>query len=299
MKARPGSKFLWLALFAAALPRPAGAAQTEASGYLKEFYRRGRSPLDHSPYWLSLTRARLTLENTSDLVFDSRLKLHLDYDHELRSGTFLKSPEFKTFGLGEPPGFWDLERTVSARGGRRYRHLLYRAWAGIDRGADQIRAGRQRIAWGTGKLWNPTDFINPYQPTAPERDERRGVDAFSWRHGFGDLSQGTLVYTFAGNWSETDLLGRFRSNARGVDMSLMGGKVSAASSGVAASASSWMAGGDFSVDMLDGNLHGEATYTDLRRRSAYWKTLIGYEYMFPVNPPVGWLRDVWVLGEYY
>src|SRR3989338_5940636 len=148
MKVRPDLKLFWLALFAAALPRPAGAAQMEASGYLKEFYRRGRSPLDHRLYWLSLTRARLTLENASDLVFDSRLKLHLDYDHELRTGTFLKSPEFKTFGLGEPPGFWDLERTVSARGGRRYRHLLYRAWAGLDRGADQIRAGRQRIAWG-------------------------------------------------------------------------------------------------------------------------------------------------------
>src|SRR5207253_1761816 len=104
--------------------------------------------------------------------------------------------------------------------------------------------GRQRVAWGTGKFWNPTDVLNPYQPTSVERDERRGVDAAYAKYSLGDLTQAEAAWAPQDRWPEHALLGRLKSNWRGYDVSAMGGKI-------ASSTNSWMAGGDFAGNFFE------------------------------------------------
>lgn len=54
--------------------------------------------------------------------------------------------------------------------------LLDQLWVKLDLGRVAfITAGRQRIRWGTGRFWNPTDFINT--------DIRNSVDFFDQRLG--------------------------------------------------------------------------------------------------------------------
>ncbi|RMH61777.1 MAG: hypothetical protein D6678_02765 [Zetaproteobacteria bacterium] len=60
----------------------------------------------------------------------------------------------------------------------------------MEHGAWQWTLGRQRIAWGSGRIWNPTDRFNPVQPTALEPEQKLGVDALQarWRYsGFGGV----------------------------------------------------------------------------------------------------------------
>lgn len=54
--------------------------------------------------------------------------------------------------------------------------LLDQLWVKFDLGrVAYITAGRQRIRWGTGRFWNPTDFVN--------EDIRNSIDFFDQRLG--------------------------------------------------------------------------------------------------------------------
>ncbi|HAH06465.1 MAG TPA: hypothetical protein DCM05_08055 [Elusimicrobia bacterium] len=279
-------KFVLL-LLAALLPAGSQAASIEASGYAKSLLRSTRSPLTRSYYWSDLNRARLTLDAKATFV-----RAHVDYDNEWLAGSYLRSADYARVGFGDAPAYWDMEQTLSSGTDVYYRHRLYRGWAELSSGASALRFGRQRIAWGTGKLWNPTDFLNPYSPTALEREERAGVDAAYLRQGLGRLGQAEAVYTLADRWPQSDLLARLRGNAFGTDVSVLGGKT-------ASSTASWAAGGDFAADVLGGSLHGEVLYSDLKTRTPFWKGLIGYDYDFGAAPAFRALKDLWLLVEYH
>lgn len=279
---------------------PARAAQVDASGYVKNLYQHTRSRLGARPYWLDLTRARLSLDAKAPLVAAESeweeppvsLRFHVDYDHELRTGTFFKSRDYQAFGLTEPPSHFPMEAVISTGTDGHYRHRLYRGWVEATALGAHLRFGRQRIAWGTGKLWNPTDILNPYSPTTLERDERRGVDAVYLRRGMGIYGQGEAVYAIGGNWAETDLLARAKGHILSTDFSFLGGKV-------AGSTGSWTIGGDVATDVYGGNLHGEWSHTELRLREPFWKVLVGYEYSFSAEPFWAPLKDVWLVFEYF
>ncbi|HVE13029.1 MAG TPA: hypothetical protein VNI01_06515, partial [Elusimicrobiota bacterium] len=190
-----------------------------------------------------------------------------------------------------PPSYLTMDQAIAAGSDANYRHRLYRGWVEAARGDVHLRFGRQRIAWGTGKLWNPTDVLNPFVPTTVERDERAGVDALYARTGLGELGQAESAWTLARDWAGSDLLGRLRGNRAGTDFSAMGGKV-------AGSTGSWMAGGDFASDLAGGSLHGEAAYVDPRTAPPYWRALAGYETTLSAAAPEPF-KDLWALAEVY
>ena len=287
-----------LLLLALLLPSWGGAAPFEASGSLKTLYSLSRSPLNGRQHWLDLSRARLALKGEKagpDAGGGEpawALRAQAEYDHELRFGSQLRSPESRLLGLSEPPAFLTMDQTISSGTDAGWRHRLYRGWVEAAGAGWTARFGRQRVAWGTGKIWNPVDILNPYQPTALEREERFGVDALLVRRGLGAVGAAEAVYGLGRSWVETDLLARARTNAAGADVALMGGKVSG-------STGSWMAGGETALDFLEGNLHGEWTYTVLETRTPFWRAMAGYEYSFSSDPPLGLLKDVWVDAEFF
>lgn len=273
-----------LSLLSLLLAAPA-AAGLSAEGYVKNVWVASRSPIDARPYFQNTSRARLTLDAKAS-VFNA----HVDYDHEALAGSFFRTKDYAFFGLAEPQEWLTMEQNLSTSTTHIWRHRLYRGWVGVEGERGVLRLGRQRIAWGTGKIWNPIDVLNPYQPTSVERDQRRGVDAAYARVSLGDLSQAEAVWAPRDAWTEHALLARLRSNARGWDASVVGGKLGL-------STGAWMAGGDFAGELWDGTLHGEWSYTHPERRQDYWKAGLGWDYTFD---PAAWpgLRETQLVVEY-
>jgi len=282
-----GLCLLWAAAGVQARELRTGPVRLEAAGYLKELWQGSHSALDGRAYFLNIDRARLTVDAQASVF-----KAHLDYDQEVLAGSYFRTSEYRLFGLAEPGSWLDLEQTIADSATSLWRQRLYRGWAGLETGATALRFGRQRVAWGTGKLWNPTDVLNPTRPTAVEREERGGVDALTLRQGAGELSQAELAYAPQSRWPDSALLARLKSNWEGTDVSVMGGKV-------AGSTASWMMGGDFARGLWDGALHGEWSYSAAEGPRPYWRADLGYEYSFGSEPALRWLKDAALLVEVY
>jgi hypothetical protein len=268
------------------LAAPASAA-VKAGGYLKDFWQYSHSVFDDRAYGLNTSRARLTLDADASVF-----KAHADLDAQVAAGSFFRTREFQQFGFAPPKPWLDMEHTVSTGTTNGFGVGAYRAWVGVEDDRGVVRAGRQRIAWGTGKLWNPTDVLNPYDPTTVERDERRGVDALYARAGIGSLGQAELVWAPNDTWVDHALLARGRANWEGWDASLMGGKIPG-------STASYVVGGDFAGSVLEGTAHGEAAWFNPVNRTPYWKTGIGYDYTFASDTKWTGLKDAAFIFEYY
>jgi hypothetical protein len=264
-----------------------GAAQVQLSGYAKNIWQYTASQLGDQPYYLNTSRLRLTVD-THEGIFQS----HADFDNQVAAGSFFGTKDFKFFGYAPPTPWLTMQKTISTGTANGYGIGAYRAWIGVQDEAGVLRVGRQRVAWGTGKIWNPTDVLNPYQPTSVERDERRGVDAVYGRAGIGTLGQAELVWAPRDSWIDHALLARVRGNAGGWDASLLGGKV-------AGSTAAFMVGGDFAGTWLDGTLHGEWAAFHPQSRTPYWKAGLGWDYTVDSEKTLRWLKDATFVFEYF
>jgi len=165
---------------------------------------------------LSLVRARLMPEAR----LPGRLRLRLAYELNLR---YLR-----------PPGLFDNADLLPPRQLAKLRARLYQSpnvqlVHEIDRLSirrtftwGRLEAGRQRIAWGVGRLWTPVDFFNPLAPFEFARIEKTGADALTLRYYLGLLSDLELVYNpeRQGRWHNLAL--RWRTHAGTYDLALVG-----------------------------------------------------------------------------
>ena len=266
---------------------PRARAQVDFSGYAKDFSQFSRDPFTGQPYQLNTARLRLSA-NVDEGWFES----HVDLDNQVGSGSYFQSETYKLYGYTQPHPWLGLQRTISTGQSNAYGIGAYRAWAGWKDDDSVVRFGRQRVAWGTGKLWNPTDVLNPYQPTSVEPDERRGVDALYARTSLGDVGQAEYVWAPNDTWPNHAMLARVHGDAAGWDWSLMGGKT-------AVSTASVMGGGDFAGTFLDGTLHGEWAYLAPQVRTPYWKADLGYDYTFSHDSYWRVLKDAALVVEYF
>ncbi len=275
----------WALALALLRPAHAAAKKIEASGTVKELWQYSRSAANRRPYFLNTARARLTLDASAGIA-----RAHAEYDHELLAGSYFRTREHGLTGSGDPPTWLEPGAEISTGDTSLWRHRLHRGWAGIDTGPTAVRFGRQRLAWGVGKLWNPTDVLTPYRPNAIERDEPPGVDALTLRQELGELAQGELAWAPENRWPRHSLLGRLKWNWRSVDLAIMGGKTPVSSA-------SFVAGGEAAGALAQGTLRGEWTYADPRHARPAWKLAAGYDYTFAGRP--GLLKDLAVSIEYH
>lgn len=66
---------------------------------------------------------------------------------------------------------------------------LDRFYFSINIGFADLYIGRQSIAWGSGKMFNPTDVIVPFNFNELDTEDKRGVDAIRLRIQTGSLSE--------------------------------------------------------------------------------------------------------------
>lgn len=207
-------------LVGGAAPSVAQTQPLELSGSLKSVFLRSRASTGED-YTLSLTRLRV--EAKGDLA--PGLALDLQYDNELLLGSYLDTVEYRALKDTAPPQYWRADSNYVERGDIYGRHRLYRAAVTLTRGNVDLKLGRQRIAWGTGRFWSPLDILNPVNPLALEREERVGVDAALLEAKLGPLSRASLVYAPPPDRGPASRALQWHGNSAGIDGSLVAGRL--------------------------------------------------------------------------
>ncbi len=143
----------------------------------------------------SFTEAPLTAPSFLDAYLDVRptdrvrgyAQMRMAYDYTVKPGdTDAFGKEQKSFEL-----------------------LLDQAWLKFDLGrVAYVTAGKQRIRWGTGRFWNPTDFINQRTRDSLDFvDTRTGVDLLKLHFPFEALGWNLYLLGVLGGIDSLDQSG--------------------------------------------------------------------------------------------
>ncbi|MBU0579606.1 MAG: hypothetical protein KKA19_00360, partial [Candidatus Margulisbacteria bacterium] len=97
------------------------------------------------------------------------------------------------------------------------RSYLYRAYSTIYLPQSTLTLGYQRIPFGVGRIWNPTDILNPPNPISLETGERLGIYGAEYTYNLADLSQVQSFLTLNRDNKTKDYGFRIKSNYYGFD----------------------------------------------------------------------------------
>jgi len=230
----------------------------------------------------NLTRLRLR--------FDLRLNTHWSavavYDNDIRAGR-LNTLETALGGEIATDSFLHAEHDthVGDSDHVRWRDLLYRGYLLFESEHFEVALGRQRIAWGVGRLWNPIDRFNAVPPLALQPDQSPGVDAVDARWLIDGFTFVEAVFAPRRESKNSSYALRLHGVARNVDYSLAAGVFEEA----------WTAGFD-----LAGNVGGAAARLEVvyanperdvwpvaakrpRELADFWQVVGSIDYLFDVG----------------
>lgn len=246
-------------------------------GYYKNLLMHARTAFPQAEsYMLDVNRLRLEVRGRPADWFGYEVQ----YDNEALLGSYLDTAQFAQLKAARPATYWDMEENYVDRQSLLMRHRLHRGFVSLSTATVDMHLGRQRIAWGSGRMWNPTDLFNPYNPAQIERDERTGVDAVLVEKNFSALSRLSFAYAPQRNAPASRAV-RYRSNFAQTDMALMAGEFS----------DSRIAGFEFAGRIGDAGVYGEAAHTRPGAGDAFVRSVLGAEYAFENTLTIG--------AEYY
>jgi len=241
-------------------------ADTELRGYYKNLL------LKDEDKFLGANRLRLQFL----INFSPELKGDIQYTNQLSFGDIL----FNT-SMQEPDySFFKTDKKLLAQDNLDWKHSFYRAYVSFNISSIDFVIGRQRVAWGTGRFWNPTDILNPYDPLDIESSERPGVDAALLKINLSRLSALSLVGALNKDISTTSIASRYHATIGNNDISMMIGKFK----------EDMVIGADYAGSFKGAGIRAESTYTLAKNEEPYWKFVLSTDYAFP---------RLYVLGEYY
>ncbi|MBN2572033.1 MAG: hypothetical protein JXA68_07895 [Ignavibacteriales bacterium] len=162
-------------------------------------------------------------------------------------------------------------------------HFIDRLYFHQEFDYGELRIGRQRISWGTGRIWNPNDLFNPINPASFYKIEKDGADVASFKLFLGDFSDLHFVFNPQERFKESNYAVRYRTNFLEFDFSLMGGKFD----------SQIIGGMDFAGNLLDAGFRGEFVFSGSGDDSFTYfvKSILGIDYQFT--------PELYALIEYY
>lgn len=135
-----------------------------------------------------------------------------------------------------------------------------------------IIAGRQRIAWGVGRVWSPTDLFNPLNPANFGKTEKDGADAVSLSYSFGSFTDLNVVYNPQEKINSSNYGLRLRTNAAGYDFAAVGGYFD----------HRIILGGDFAGNIFNAGIRGEGIISadDKRYYNNFARVVFGVDNQF-------------------
>lgn len=244
----------------------AGAEELSFSGYFKTVAMASQAP-DVPESSLSFNRLRLQLKGE----LASGVSADLQYDNDYVFGSHLDTAPLLAAKNAPNLQFWNAQATYVDTSHDYGSHRLYRASVTLAIRHVDIRVGRQRIAWGTGRFWSPLDILNPVNPAALDREERPGADAVLLEAKTGPLSRVSAVYAP----QKVDRLSsgalQWHDNARGIDYSVVAGRLLGED----------VVGFDLATQIGQAGLRGELTHQRPESGSSFSRAMLGIDYAFP------------------
>lgn len=257
---------LILLLFNIALAR----IETDFSGYLLDLpiYQKNRLELPGGKTDILLNLARLRLRPT--VYFGSKSRIALEWE---LAALLQNAPTLITAAPGKTnTQIFDWRWYPVQRDHVTVSHFIDRLYFRQDFKFGNLVIGRQRVSWGTGRIWNPTDLFNPINPASFFKIEKDGADLVLAQVYLGNFTDLTLVANPRENLRDNNGAFRFRTNYKTYDFSLVGGYFD----------ERYVVGGDFAGNLLTAGLRGEgivsADKNDLK--SNYAKFILGMDYQF-------------------
>jgi hypothetical protein len=122
-----------------------------------------------------------------------------------------------------------------------------RLWFDYYKDNLQVTLGRQRVAWGTAWIWNPTDLFNPLNVLDFDYEERPATDAIRLQYYTGAVSKVDITYKPAKDPNNQILAGLVSFNNWSYDFNLIAG----------IRFKRWLAGLSWVGDILDAGFRGE------------------------------------------
>lgn len=226
----------------------------------------------------NLSRIRIS----PDLNFFDYIFIHADFDNELLTGNYLKSNEFDY--LWRTSDYNDLFQPSKEKYTEDYfyRAKIHTLYGKILINDLTLTIGRQQIRYGSGRLWNPLDILNPITPLSLEgSDDQKGTDAVRTEYYLTPTMELSLVYSQKRQndqfdelrFENSNILGRYKASVFDTEMAVLGGQVSHRNVG----------GADISVILFDGTLRGSAIYHNPQEEiygESFTQASAGYEYNF-------------------
>jgi hypothetical protein len=111
----------------------------------------------------------------------------------------------------------------------------------------QFTLGRQRIAWGTSWVWNPTDIFNPLNVLDFDYEELPATDAIRLQYYTGAVSKFEIAYKPAKKNKDQIIAGLWSINKWNYDFNFIAGM----------RFKRWLAGFSWAGDILDAGFRGE------------------------------------------
>ena len=235
------------------------------SGHYKNTIAGSRTTFGDERYTLDANRLRLEWKGQ----VRPGLGIEVQYDNEVLVGDYLRTRQFQLESSLPRRTYWGLEG-VYARGDEVLaRHRLRRGAVTLSRGATDLRVGRQRVAWGTGRFWSPLDLLNPVNPTALEPGEREGADAVLLEHKRSAVSRASFVFAPVRDRRDY-VLAQWHGNIRGADYSITAGQVPEGK----------MLGVDAAGQLGGSGIRAEWTVTRVTDGGTPHRVLLGWDYAF-------------------
>jgi len=111
----------------------------------------------------------------------------------------------------------------------------------------QVTVGRQRVAWGTAWVWNPTDIFNPLDILDFDYEERPATDAVRLQYYTGAVTKLDIAYKPAKDAEDQILAGLWSINNWNYDFNFIAGM----------RYKRWLAGASWVGDILNAGFRGE------------------------------------------
>ncbi len=149
------------------------AASLDLKGTYKNLFFASKERATGDPYVADLNRFRTEWDGR----FFKVLGLKFIWDNELIGGDYVQSGEFALRQTVRNAPYGDLDYELARRRNFFYGQSFYRAFAAFDPGPFVMTVGRQKIDWGSMRLFSPGDLFTRIPIYDIEKEERVGVTA--------------------------------------------------------------------------------------------------------------------------
>jgi hypothetical protein len=189
-------------------------------GYVKSLTT--LSAADDRQQWDGSLRLRIKTEAT----YRDFLTLTLHYEIASVFGESFSNPAYRSAALRDPDRFANLSWPIADGSDYVVSHTLDRAYLTIRAKRLTFLVGRQRIAWGAARFISPLDLFNPFDPTAVDKEEKRGTDALVTEVSLGQFTGMSMVFAPTLFMDDASYAARFYTNLFDYDFSIMAGRFS-------------------------------------------------------------------------